>query len=179
MKNNTNLLVHIALAIALSAVLNFLPLWQMPQGGKVSLEMLPVLFIALKWGTVPGIITGLAYGFFQLMFDPHIIHPAQLILDYPAAYLFLGLSGLFSKKIRSCRKKRLFYWMASAVLLGVLGRFFSHLFSGVIFFSHYAPEGQNVWIYSIIYNASYLLPSMILCYIVLIPLTNKLIREQM
>ncbi|MFW6238576.1 MAG: energy-coupled thiamine transporter ThiT, partial [Halanaerobiales bacterium] len=41
------------------------------------------------------------------------------------------------------------------------------------------PEGQNVWLYSIIYNASYLLPSMILCYIVLIPLTNKLIREQM
>lgn len=104
MDNKTKLLVHMAIAISLSTVLNLIPLWQMPQGGTVSLEMLPILFIALRWGMAPGILTGLTYGLLQLLFGPHIVHPAQLILDYPGAYLFLGLTGLFKNKIRNCKK---------------------------------------------------------------------------
>lgn len=177
MDNKTKLLVHMAIAISLSTVLNLIPLWQMPQGGTVSLEMLPILFIALRWGMAPGILTGLTYGLLQLLFGPHIVHPAQLILDYPGAYLFLGLTGLFKNKIRNCKKTKIYAWVLVAVFIGVLGRFFSHLLSGVIFFGHYTPEGQNVWLYSIIYNASYLVPSMILSYIILLPLANKLIRK--
>jgi len=47
---------------------------------------------------------------------------------------------------------------------------FSHILSGVVFFGHFAPEGQNVWLYSIIYNVSFLLPSLIIVYLILISL---------
>jgi thiamine transporter len=32
--------------------------------------------------------------------------------------------------------------------------------SGVIFFASYAPEGTNVWLYSTVYNVSYMLPNL-------------------
>jgi thiamine transporter len=44
-------------------------------------------------------------------------------------------------------------------LLGATGRVIAHIFSGVIFFAEYAPETQNVWVYSTIYNLGYLAPS--------------------
>jgi thiamine transporter len=32
-------------------------------------------------------MTGGVYGLVQLVFDPFIVHPAQLVLDYPLAYM--------------------------------------------------------------------------------------------
>ena len=40
--------------------------------------------------------------------------------------------------------------------MGVLGRFFFSVLSGVIFFAAYAPEGMNPIVYSVMYNGSYL-----------------------
>jgi thiamine transporter len=38
-----------------------------------------------------------------------------------------------------------------------------HVVSGVLFFAEYAPEGQPVILYSVIYNATYMLPSALVC----------------
>ncbi|AZO95221.1 energy-coupled thiamine transporter ThiT [Iocasia frigidifontis] len=166
------MMTEMGLAVALSVVLNFFRLWKMPQGGSVSLEMMPILIIALRWGGFPGMLTGFIYGLAQLMFDAYIVHPVQLLLDYPVAYMLLGLAGFIVIKNRS---QRLFYCTAFAgVLIGGLGRFLSHLLSGVIFFGHYAPEGQNVWLYSTIYNGSFILPSLIVSFIIIIPLYKAL-----
>ena len=78
-------MTEISMAVALAAILNFLPLWRMPQGGSLSLEMLPILIIALRWGAVPGMMAGAVYGLVQLALGPFIVHPAQLIL-YIAEY---------------------------------------------------------------------------------------------
>ena len=51
-KNKIRIMTEIGMAVALSAILNFLPLWRMPQGGSLSLEMLPILIIALRWEPV-------------------------------------------------------------------------------------------------------------------------------
>jgi thiamine transporter len=40
-----------------------------------------------------------------------------------------------------------------------------HLLSGVVFFGSYAPEGTNVWVYSAVYNGSYMIPNLILAVI--------------
>jgi len=48
------------------------------------------------------------------------------------------------------------------ILLGVFLRYVSSVISGVVVFASYAPEGQNPLIYSLIYNASYMLPEMLL-----------------
>ncbi|MDD4160156.1 MAG: energy-coupled thiamine transporter ThiT [Synergistaceae bacterium] len=35
--------------------------------------------------------------------------------------------------------------------------------SGVVFFSEYAPAGMNVWLYSLLYNASVVIPECMIC----------------
>ena len=44
-----------------------------------------------------GIIAALAYGILQFITGPYVVHPAQVLLDYPLAFGALGLSGFFSK----------------------------------------------------------------------------------
>ena len=48
------------------------------------------------------------------------------------------------------------------VALGGAGRLAAHWLSGMVFFAQNAPQGQPVWLYSLIYNASYLLPSLVI-----------------
>ena len=71
----------------------------------------------------------------------------QVILDYPLAFGALGLSGLF------CNRK---YGLQTGYIAGVLGRFIFSTLSGVVFFASYAPEGMNPWVYSSLYQGTYL-----------------------
>ena len=89
--------------------------------------------------------------------------------------MLVGLAGIFSHKINLKTKVIAYSWLFLAVLIGGLGRFISHFLSGIIFFAQYAPEGQSPWLYSAIYNISYLLPSLLLCYIIIIPLLKNLV----
>ena len=178
MSNNeglpVRLIAEIGVAVAISTVLNFLPLFKMPQAGSVSLEMLPVLLIALRWGGKPGLMAGAVYGFIQLVVNPYVIHPVQMLMDYPLPYMMLGIAGFFSirkKDGNEINYTKVFF----ALLTAGFARFIIHVLSGVIFFGSYAPEGQNVWAYSIIYNGSFMLPSLILCYIILVVLLKKFI----
>ena len=176
--NQVRIMTEIGMAVALSVILNFIPLWRMPQGGSISLEMLPILIIALRWGAGPGMMAGAVYGLVQLAFGPFIIHPAQLVLDYPLPYMLVGLAGIFSSKINLKAKGSTYGWLLLAVLTGGLGRFISHFLSGIIFFAQYAPEGQNPWVYSAIYNVSYLLPALLLSYVIIIPLIKILVISE-
>ncbi|MBA7559218.1 energy-coupled thiamine transporter ThiT [Candidatus Atribacteria bacterium 1244-E10-H5-B2] len=176
--NQVKIMTEVGMAVALSVILNFIPLWRMPQGGSISLEMLPILIIALRWGVSPGMMAGVVYGLVQLAFGPFIIHPAQLVLDYPLPYMLVGLAGIFSNKIDLKAKGSTYGWLLLAVFTGGLGRFVSHFFSGVIFFAQYAPEGQSPWVYSAIYNISYLLPALLLSYVIIIPLIKILVISE-
>ena len=51
---STAAIAEMAIAVALAAALGLVKLFVMPQGGSVSLEMLPILFIAVRRGLVPG-----------------------------------------------------------------------------------------------------------------------------
>ncbi len=143
---NVRVMVEVALAAALAVVLSMLKLYTLPQGGSLSLEMIPVFYVAIKRGGTLGCLTGLLMGLGQLLFGAYIVHPVQLVLDYPVAFALLGVAG----------------FMRSTPLVGVvIGctlRFLAHFASGIIFFGQYAPEGMNVWVYSAVYNASYMLP---------------------
>ncbi len=169
------LMTEIGVAVALAALLNFITLFRMPQGGKISLEMLPILIVAIRWGGIPGLITGFVYGLLQLILDPYIVHPAQVFLDYPFAYMLVGLAGFIPVKLEKNNMMKAYRNILLAVLLGGFGRFISHLLSGVIFFGQYAPEGQSPWLYSSIYNASYIIPSILVSYLIIIPILKSLL----
>ena len=55
-----------------------------------------------------------------------------------------------------------------AFLCAIALRWFVSVTSGAVVFASYAPQGQNPWIYSMIYNASYMVPDGILNIVVLL-----------
>ena len=166
MKNTTKKLVYSALGIALALVTSYIKLWEMPMGGSVTLlSMLFVCLIGYWFGLKYGLITGIAFGLLQFIIDPYMLSIPQVILDYPLAFGALGLSGLF------CDKK---FGLQFGYAIGVIGRFICSTLSGVIFFADYAPKGMNPWVYSIVYQGSYLGTEMVITLIIIcIPLVAK------
>ena len=117
-------------------------------GGSVTLlSMLFICLIGYWFGAGYGILTGVGYGFLQFIADPYMMSIPQVLFDYPLAFGALGLSGFFSG-----RK----YGLQIGYVVGVLGRFLCSTLSGVFFFAAYAPEGMNPWVYSSLYQGSYL-----------------------
>jgi thiamine transporter len=162
-RTNLRILTEAACMVALAWVLSLITLFIMPQGGKITAgSMIPILLIGLRHGTKWGILTGVVYGLVDLLTGglKNVVHPAQLLLDWPIAFGMLGLAGLAAGKRNQ-------YLAGAASALALTGRFAAHLFSGVFFFAQFAPEGQNVWVYSAVYNASYILPEMVISGIIL------------
>ena len=162
MKSSTRILVESALAAALTVALSYLKLWHMPQGGSITLENVPIIILALRHGPRAGMGAGFVAGLIQLMLGGYVVHPAQALLDYPLAFASLGLAGFLRKPA----------W--TGVILGNLTRFICHVLSGVIFFASYAPEGTNAWVYSAIYNGSFMAPNAILTIVAVYMILPKL-----
>ncbi len=156
---STRVLVEAAVMVALATALSVIVVWRMPQGGSVTpASMVPLLILALRRGPKVGLAAGAVYGMIQLWIEPVVVHWAQVILDYPLAFGLLGLAGFFRR------------WPYAGVVAGIGGRLVSHVVSGAIFFASYAPPGTGVWTYSLVYNATYLIPEMALSLVVLLAL---------
>ena len=139
------ILAEAAILIALSGALHLVRPFQMPFGGAVTLgSMVPILLFSLRRGVVFGILAGTIFGFIVLFQEPFIFHPFQVFLDYPLAFGLLGMAGLFKGS------------PIVGVGFGIAGRFVAHFFSGVIFFAEFTPEGIDPYLYSALYNGSYL-----------------------
>ena len=294
MKVDTRSLVAVAVAAGLSVALSFLRLFQMPQGGSITLEALPILYLALWRGAGYGVGAGVLSGLVQLLLRPYVVHPIQILLDYPLALGVLGVAGLFrgvaddramrvglsaffgvaliatagvqwfelsragdlnrvvlsqgdgAETVLSVRPDTTYgdlaasvattispglpgervvdtrstqgetarRWLSQAtdvigvrqiellggtllflvalgglyllarnlsvgaaslgVLIAMVGKFACHVVSGAVFFGAYAPAGQNVWVYSAVYNATYVLPQAALALFLVPPIVRRL-----
>jgi len=127
--------------------------------------MVPILWLALRRGPKVGIFAATLYGVVQLATGPYIVHPAQLLLDYPIAFGLLGVAGFFQKH------------PYIGVTLGIIGRFVAHFLSGIIFWAIYAPEGMNPAVYSAAYNGGYLLVELVISiYVIYLLQTSKVLK---
>lgn len=159
----TKKLVFSAMAIALAIVIaTVIKLPSLPLGGSVTLfSMLVICMIGYWYGPVTGITAAVAYGILQFITGPYVIHPAQVLLDFPLAFGALGISGFFYQK------KQGLIWGYAA---GVLCRFFFHQVSGFIFYTQYTGDFHDnllaLWA-STFYNLSYLLPEAVITLILL------------
>jgi thiamine transporter len=144
-------LVELAIAVALTAVLTQVRVYKLPQGGSVTAgSMVPIFYIALRWGFRWGVLAGVLAGVVTYIAEPFFVHPVQVLLDYPIAFGAIGLAGLFQRS------------PVVGVVVGGVGRFLAHLISGIVFFASYAPKGMSPIVYSAIYNGSYMLPEIII-----------------
>lgn len=145
-------MVAASLILAISYILSYIKFYHMPFGGSITpASMLPILLFAWCYGAIPGLAAGTAYGLLQMTQDLYVVHPVQLFMDYILAFAALGLAGLFKKNLYA------------GIVVGGLARVAVHILSGVVFFAADAPQGQNPWIYSTIYNMSYLGPEIVIC----------------
>lgn len=166
MRMSVKTLTEISLTIALAFLLSLVKLWQMPQGGGISLVMLPILYLALTRGWQAGTLAGFCFGLLHILQSSFFYHPLQWFLDYPLAYGLLGLAGL-------CQGT---HWhnILAGTLIGVAGRFMAHFVSGLMFIHLFlAHPPQHVARYSAWYNLSYLGPETVLM-LILLPLVFKL-----
>lgn len=147
-KTDTRGLVLSAVFVALYIVLNQLTLFRFPQGGSITaFSMLAITACGYLLGTRRAVMAGMCAGLLELIFNPYVIHPLQLLLDYPLAVGALGFAGLIHSGKWS---------IPSGYLLGVLCRYLCVVLSGILFFGAYAPEGFNAFTWSIYYNLVYI-----------------------
>lgn len=158
-------LVFCAMSIALGTILSEIKIIDFPWGGSATLlSMLVICLPGYFFGLGAGLLTGVAYGVLQLLVDPYVLFPMQLVMDYFLAFGALGLSGLFSNAKKGLLK---------GYLVAILGRYLFAVLSGWIFFAEYAWEGWPVLPYSLVYNGIYIFAEgAITVVILLIPAVN-------
>lgn len=153
-KIDARALVISAIFAALYFVLNQIIFFRMPQGGSVTaFSMLAITACGYVLGLRPAVLAGMSAGIMTLIFDPYVVHPVQLLLDYPIAVGSLGLAAL----LRNHK-----YGLQAGFLLGAFSRFICSFLSGIVFFAEYTPEGFNTVVWSLIYNISYIGPEMLI-----------------
>ncbi|MCL6438759.1 MAG: energy-coupled thiamine transporter ThiT [Rubrobacteraceae bacterium] len=162
---DTRVLTEAALAVALAFVLGLVKIFRMPEGGSISFEMIPLVLLALRQGPGVGAVAGAAYGVLDLISDPYVLNPVQVLFDYPLPFAAMGLAGLFRPTPRGA---------VLGTVAAVAGRFVCHFISGVAFFASYAPKGWNPYLYSAAYNAGYLVPSLLITLAVVVVLLRAL-----
>ena len=112
---------------------------------------------------MPGLACGAVYGALQLVLPgAFLYHPLQVVLDYPLAYMAVGVAGLVS--VRGLKT------LGLAVAVGSVARLACHYFSGLLFFATYAPKWESPWLYALTYNLLFLAPEAVITAVVLWPL---------
>lgn len=170
--SKTKKLVEISILVALAFVLDYLANiysgWFWPFGGSISFSLVPLAIIAFRYGWVAGFTGGFVMGLLQLLTGAYIMHPIQVLFDYPLPYAVLGFAGVFASKVNTVEagKRSLYIWLGAG--LGSIARLACHVISGVVFFADYAPEGMNPVLYSVVYNAPFVVASYIISGVVLV-----------
>ena len=159
--SKTRMIAEAGVAIAIAQVLSFITLFHMPQGGSIkAASLVPLMIFAYRWGGTRGIWAGVVYGVLHFLLGfKSSIHYLSIILDYLVAYGAIGVCGYFKDNMTG---------LVSGSIVAIALRWFTSVTSGAVVFASYAPQGQNPWIYSMIYNASYMIPDGILNIIVLL-----------
>ena len=174
-KQKNRRLAESALMLALATILSELAVFSLPFGGSVTLvSQVPIILVSYRYGVKWGLTTGLAMSIIQLIFGIQNFSyvsgmTAFLILalcDYLIAFSALGLGGMFKFKI----KNDILAISLGGVVVTVI-RFICHFISGATIWKEYA-EGAPVLEYSFTYNASYMLPELIITVVGLVILAG-------
>ena len=173
-RSNTKIstLAECAVMLALAFALSYAKLFEMPMGGSVTLaSMLPIMLISVKYGNAVGLATAFTYSLTQLL---QVVMSANVfpycetlgtltlcvLFDYVVPFTLLGLAGFFHKiKLTKNTEVNIYVGIISVVVL----RFICHFITGVAIWGQWAPDGMGKYLYSFLYNGSFLSLDFIIC----------------
>ncbi|MBQ4140760.1 MAG: energy-coupled thiamine transporter ThiT [Clostridia bacterium] len=169
----------VALAVGLELLCQFLPQpWA--YGGSISLGAIPIIYLSYRRGWKWGLSAGFVYASVQMLLGLSL-PPANtfwavtlcILLDYVLAFTALGLASVFSAPFEKSVKPvtRIAGYVVGAVGASFL-RFICSFLSGIILWDSYTPEGMSVWVYSLVYNGSYMLGNAAIAAVVLVLLCS-------
>ena len=174
-------LTQSAIFIALATILSFLPVYEMPMGGSVTLaSMLPILFIGLKFGYKWGFATSGSYALIQLLqaiikgnvfvyCTTFMTVVVCALWDYIIPFTILGFSAYARPKGEKLSIVKVSITFGVLILI----RFFCHYITGVVIWGQWAPDGMGKYLYSLIYNGQYMLPELIITLVISIFLLSS------
>lgn len=165
-KENVLCMCESAAMIALAFVLSMISVFKLPFGGSITAcSMLPIYIISYRRGVKWGMITSFAFSLLQFLIGMENLQfatsgraaAAIIIFDYIFAFGLLGLAGVFRNRIGS---------QPLEICLGGLFvcflRYFCHVITGCTVWAGVSiPSTDGFW-YSVVYNASYMLPETII-----------------
>lgn len=162
-------LVEGAVMVALATVLSYIRVYKLAWGGSITLlSMLPIVVFSIKRGLKSGLAVSFVYSLVQLfqgitdgLFGWGLsgaMLVGCILFDYIFAFTVLGLAGIF-------RKKGLIGWIVGIVIAMTL-RYACHTMTGIVIWKSLGPlwDGftpDSFWIYSLLYNGSYMIPEII------------------
>ena len=163
--SNARKLAEAAVMLAVATVLSLIKFIDLPYGGSVTVAcMLPVVIISYRHGIKFGLLTGFVFGLIQQLLGLNTLSYvttwqsiiAVIMLDYIIAFMLIGLGGMF-RKLSS---------QANALLLGTIVvcilRYICHVISGATVWAGLSIPTNAALIYSIGYNATYMIPEAII-----------------
>lgn len=168
----------LALALAIKGVSELIPFSNLPYGGSITIILVPLCLVGLLCGPVWGTVVPILFSVFNFFWDGVASWTPNtnaviitLFLDYIIAFGVCGLSSLFRKLFF---KKKAWAPLVAVLVCGLL-RLVSHFFSGVIVWNNiwdYEGPVNMDWskggiTYSLVYNTSYMIPTIILSLIVI------------
>ncbi len=158
-------LVESGLLLAVAVVLSMVKVLDLPYGGSITaFSALPILLVAYRHGTVWGLFTAFAYALMQLMLGTGTLSYATstaavvaiILLDYLLAFTVLGLGGIFRRR---CQHQGAAL-VLGAVLTGLM-RYALHVIAGCTVWAGLSIPTEAALVYSLAYNATYMLPETI------------------
>ena len=201
MANEKNRSVHIlaesAIMIALATVLSMIKVYEAPYGGSVTLlSMAPIIILSMRRGVKTGLVAGFVHSLIQLLLGLNNVAwvptPGGIVLcilfDYILPFTLLGLGGCF-RSVRFCKNDSANLMVAAVLgtLLVTLLRFACHIISGAVIWyaldlEWYADDPDHIvhkygaWMFSTIYNGTFMLPEIIET-VIGVPLLTKALSK--
>lgn len=182
-KSKTKKIAVCSIMTALSVILSFIKIFDLPYGGSITFfSMVPVMFAGYAYGVKWGVISGTVLGIIQCiagagnslayLTDNVVNFILCLLFDFIVAFAVLGLAGAFKNKIKNPKVA----FPVGVIFAGTL-RYLCHFVTGWVVWGSYAADtllgsgtktgalivdkfsGEALAaVYSAVYNGSYMLP---------------------
>lgn len=155
------ILAECGIMVAMSIVLSFVKVIDMPFGGSVTAcSMLPVIIAAYRHGIKWGALAGFTYSIVQLLLGlsnvgyatSKVAMIAIIFLDYIIAFTCLGLVGFVNKNKNQTAA------LATGTFVVCIIRYLCHIISGCTVWAGVSIPTEEGLIYSIVYNGAYMIP---------------------